>query len=375
MRPIFVLIRKEFQQIFRDKAMLRIIFVVPLIQIFIMGYAVTTDVRHLRLVICDQDRSVASRDIISSLEYCGYFDLEGQFETRREAEDWIQRNKADLAVIFPLHFEADLETGQSPSVLILVDGQNSNTSSIGLGYASLILQEYAQTIMQERQVVSPVKKAGFHWLQASSRVFYNPDLKSVYFMIPGIVTVLLTIVTMMLTAMGLVREKEIGTFEQLMVTPFRPMQLLIGKLVPFAILGYIAMTIVLAFGVIIFGLPVEGNLWLVAFATLLFLLSTLGLGLFISTISSTQQQAMFVAWFFMVFGMLMSGFFYAIDNMPAWAQYITLSNPLRYYLTILREVLLKDAHFEHLIYQFSALALLGILTLGATVARFKAQLR
>ncbi len=211
-------------------------------------------------------------------------------------------------------------------------------------------------------------------LEARSSVFYNPDLKSVYYMIPGIVTILLTIVTMMLTAMGLVREKEIGTLEQLLVTPIRPYQLLIGKMIPFVILGFLELCIILLFGMLWFRVPIEGNAAVVVLATMLFLLSTLGMGLFISTIASTQQQAMFIAWFFMVFGLLMSGFFYAIENMPYWAQIVTLVNPLRYYLAILREVFLKGSGIQDLVNEFVVLTVMGISILTATIARFRARL-
>ncbi len=375
MRPILVLIRKEFQQVFRDRLMLAIIFVMPLVQTFLMGYAVTTDVKHLRLVVLDEDRSISSRQIIASLQYCGYFDLKDPSTSRAEIRDGIQNGGADLGLVIPLDFEADLETGQNPTIQVLVDGQNSNTSVIGLGYVVRIIQEFSQNIIYERASMGNLNRSSVHLLEARSRVFYNPELKSVYYMIPGVVTVLLTIVTMMLTAMGLVREKEIGTLEQLLVTPIRSYQLLIGKLVPFAIMGFFALTVILFLGTLWFGLPFEGNIATIALASVLFLLSTLGMGLFVSTISSTQQQAMFIAWFFMVFGLLMSGFFYAIENMPDWAQKLTLINPLRYYLTILREVFLKGAGIQHLQFEYLALTVMGTAILSATVMRFRAQLK
>jgi ABC-2 type transport system permease protein len=375
MRPILVLIRKEFQQVLRDRLMLPIIFMMPLVQTFLMGYAVTTDVKHQRLVILDQDRSTSTRDIVTSLRHCGYFDLEGYAASRNQLGDFIYNGKADLGVIFPSDFEADLEMGRSPMVQIIVDGQNSSTSSISLGYVVGILQDFSQNIVFERRTVDARQAASIHPLEGRTRIFYNPTLESVYYMIPGIATVLLTVITMMLTAMGLVREKEIGTLEQLLVTPIRSYQLLIGKLVPFAILGFFALSIILLFGTVWFGLPFEGNVGVVALATILFILSTLGLGLFISTVASTQQQAMFIAWFFMVFGLLMSGFFYAIENMPVWAQRLTLINPLRYYLAVLREVFLKGAGIPHLQFEFVALAMMGLSILTLTVARFRTKLK
>jgi ABC-2 type transport system permease protein len=375
MKPILVLIRKEFQQVLRDRLMLPIIFVMPLVQTFLMGYAVTTDVKHQRLIILDEDHSASTRDIVASLKYCGYFDLEGYAESRKQLHRTIQTGKADLGVLFPIDFEADLETGKSPTVQLIVDGQNSNTSAISLGYVVGVLQDFSQQIIFKKGIIGRQNTATIHLLEGRTRIFYNPTLESVYYMIPGIVTVLLTVVTMMLTAMGLVREKEIGTLEQLLVTPIRSYQLLIGKLVPFAILGFFAMSIMLFFGTVWFGLPFEGNVGVVALATVLFILSTLGMGLFISTLASTQQQAMFIAWFFMVFGLLMSGFFYAVENMPLWAQRLTLINPLRYYLAVLREVFLKGAGIQHLQFEFAALTIMGLSILTLTIARFRAKLK
>jgi ABC-2 type transport system permease protein len=372
MRPIYVLIRKEFQQILRDRPMLVMIFLAPLIQLTILAHAINTDVRHLKLTILDQDRSSLSRQMAASLQYSGYFDLVTAPRSIREAEGQVQDSKAILAVIIPQNFSCDLELGRSPSVQVLVDGQNSNNASIGLGYVTAILQQVSRDIMVETLAASG-RAFSVHLVEAQTRIFYNPNLESIYYMIPGIVTVLLTITTMMLTSMGLVREKEVGTFEQLIVTPILPAQLLIGKLVPFAVVGFLELTLVLGFSVIFFGMPVVGNPLLVVLAAALFLLTTLGGGLFISTVSSTQQQAMFSGWFFMIFGLLMSGFFYPIENMPDWAQALTLANPLRYSVSILRAVLLKGSGLADLARDYLSLAGIGILILGATVARFRVR--
>jgi ABC-2 type transport system permease protein len=371
MRHVIGLIRKEFQQILRDRPMLMIIFVMPLVQLFLLGYAVTTDVRNLRLAVWDEDRSSLSRQTIAALQASGYFNIALQARSRSAAENAVQRGDADLAVLIPRRFSADLENGRSPAVQILVDGQNSNTSAIGLGYASRIMQEISKEILLAKIAI---RAGGVHLLEARTRVFYNPNLESYYYMIPGIITVLVTVTTMLLTGMGLVREKEIGTFEQLIVTPIRPFQLLIGKLLPFAVIGFIELSVALLVGTLWFGIPFEGNPGLILLATVFFLLNTLGIGLFISTVTSTQQQALFVAWFMMVFCMLMSGFFYPIENMPGWAQDITLINPLRYYLSILREVFLKGSHLRDLLMDYAMLALLGSIILSVTVARFRARL-
>ncbi|MCX6640734.1 MAG: ABC transporter permease [bacterium] len=374
LRPILVLIRKEFQQILRDRPMLGAVLVMPIMQLFILSFTVTTDVKNLRLIVFDQDLSGTTRQIVSNFEHCGYFILKGYAATQTELESAIQDGKADFGMVFPRNFQADLEMGYSPVVQLIMDGQNSNTASISLGYSSRILQEYAQNILLQKKEIAGRKPLPIHLIEARSRVFYNPALKSLYYMIPGIMAILLTVMTMMLSSMGLVREKEIGTLEQLLVTPMRPYQLLIGKLVPFAAIGFFMLCVSLGMARLVFSLPMEGNLGWVFLATALFMLSTLGMGLFVSTIASTQQQAMFFAWFFMVFGMLMSGYFYAVENMPVWAQYVTLINPLRYYIAVLREVFLKGSSIGDLYFEFTALAVMGVMTLSATVMRFRARL-
>ncbi|MFH1861952.1 MAG: ABC transporter permease [bacterium] len=373
MRPILVLIRKEFQQILKDRPMLMILFVMPIVQLFLLGYAVTTDVKHLRIGFLDDDNSALSRQMISSIEHCGYFDVIGFASSRGQLESWIQMGDADVGLVIPTDCAAGLETGLGASVQILVDGQNSNVSSIGLGYAVGILQDISSDLLIFKQFIR-TKSSSLRILEARTSVFYNPDLKSVYYMIPGVVTVLLTVTTMLLTGMGVVREKEIGTLEQLLVTPILPIQLVIGKLVPFAILGFLELSLALTVGMVWFRIPFEGSLLWVVLGTLLFLLNTLGIGLFISTITSTQQQALFIAWFFMIFGMIMSGFFYPIENMPLWAQHITLINPLRYYLAILREVLLKGSDLIQLAPEFLSLTVIGWAILALTVFRFKSRL-
>jgi ABC-2 type transport system permease protein len=373
MRPILVLIRKEFQQILRDRPMMGSILVMPLIQLLILSYAVTTDVKHLKLAVLDEDRSSLSRHTTSALENSGFFDLVRRPGSRLDIESAISAGRADLAVIFPVHFDRDVQTERSPAIQIIVDGQNSNSSTIGLGYASRILQSLSRDIIVEKLTASGQAQR-LRLIEAASRVWYNPDLKSVFYMIPGIITIMLTVSTMLLSAMGLVREKEIGTFEQLMVTPIRPAQLLIGKLVPFALLGLLQLSLSLLVGLIWFRLPFEGNPLWIYLAAILFMLATLGMGLFVSTITSTQQQALFIAWFFMIFGLIMSGFFAPIENMVPWAQTVSLFNPLRYLIAIMRAVLLKGSGLQHLWPEFLMLAALGVTILGLTVARFRSRI-
>jgi len=347
--------------------------VMPLIQLLILSYAVTTDVKHLKLAVLDEDRSSLSRQMSSALQNSGFFDLVAQPVSRQEIDAAIFAGRADLAVIFPVHFDRDVQQGASPAMQIIVDGQNSNSSTIGLGYASRILQNYARDMIVEK-LTAAGRTQHLRQIRTVSRVWYNPDLKSLFYMIPGIITIMLTVSTMLLSAMGLVREKEIGTFEQLAVTPIRPAQLLIGKLVPFALLGFLQLTLSLAFAFIWFRLPFEGHPLLIVLAAFLFMLATLGMGLFVSTITNTQQQALFIAWFFMIFGLIMSGFFAPIENMASWAQTVTLFNPLRYLIAIMRAVLLKGSGLQDLLSDYLRLAALGVAILSFTIVRFRSRI-
>jgi ABC-2 type transport system permease protein len=370
MQQILYLIQKEFRQILRDKPMLFITFFAPLVQMTILGFAITVDVKNISTVIADYDRTPVSREICRKFENNSYFSvkcyIEGQTNLREHIDDW----QAQLAIIIPAGFARDLQRKSRPEIQIIVDGLDGNTAGIAVGYAQGILAEYAAEVATS----NPSYAA---WLRNAAavepqiRMWYNLDLESKNFMVPGLIALLLTVVTMFLSAMGLVREKEIGTLEQLMVTPIKTYQLILGKVLPFFILGFFALTLMIVVAFIVFQLTVAGSLVLLFVLAALYLLSTLGLGIFISTLAHTQQQAMFISWFFMIFLIFMSGFLFPIENMPPLVQKLTYLDPLRYFVTISREIFLKGSSAKYLINEIFCLAGFGIVILGLSTLKFQ----
>jgi ABC-2 type transport system permease protein len=362
------LIRKEFIQIFRDRAMLVIIFAMPLVQLLILGYAVTTDVKNIGIVFIDQDQSSLSREIREKFAASGYFTIKEITTDLRQARIHLDRGDAMLAVVFPIDFERTVKRREYPELQLLVNGQDANTSNIALGYAQGILKDW---MMQE--LLSNLPRQ-IRMIQVESRVWYNPNLESQTFMIPGIMVVLLTMITALLSSLGLVREKEIGTLEQLLVTPLNSVQLIAGKIVPYAILGFVEVSLALLLTVFWFGISVMGSIFLFYGFVFLFVFTTLGLGIFISTISQTQQQALFFIWFFLVAALLLSGLFIPIENMPSSVQYITYLNPMRFMITVVREIFLKGAGILNLWREAVIVTAFGVLIFSAAIVRFRKRL-
>jgi ABC-2 type transport system permease protein len=369
MKKIWYLVKKELRQVSRDINMLRVIFVIPMIQLMVLGYAITTDIKNIDILICDFDDSAISRDLIERFSHSEYFTQINEPGAPGHIEQYLFTGKAVIALTIPKNFARDLKTHDNPEIQILLDGQNSNTSAVALGYCNRILLQFMQESVTSDLRRAPAFARSIHTIAPVSRVWYNPELKSVYFMIPGIISILLTIITMLLTSLAIVKEREIGTLEQLMVTPLTSGQIIAGKTIPFAFLGFLEMGIAMTFGVLWFKVPIVGSLPLLAFLSAAFILTCLGLGIFISTLVNTQQQALFISWFFLVTFILLSGFFYPIENMPQWVQVITLINPLRYFIEILRELFLKGAGISVLWPEL--LSLLGIGTTIFTLATLR----
>ena len=373
MRQIFYLVQKEFRQIFRDFSMVRILFVVPLIQIFILGNAITTDVKNIKIVFQDQDKSPYSREFISRFVHSRYFIITGFEEDYTRLSSYLDSGKASLAIVIPKHFQRDIVLQKKPDIQLLVDGVDGNSAGVSLGYVTDIVQQYQERLIEHSPDLS-LQVKNIRRVEMEPRFWFNPNLESKLYIVPGIIALILLIITLFLTSMGIVREKEIGTLEQLMVTPIRSYQLVIGKIIPFSILGILEIMISMGFVYLIFGIGVKGSLLLLLFESSLFIISTLGLGIFISTISDTQQQALFVAWFFMIFAILLSGFFIPIANMPPVIQHITRLNPLRYYIVILREIYLKGTSIRDLIPETLAMMTFGLCLFFAAVMRFRKKL-
>lgn len=353
--------------------MLAIIFVMPIIQLLIMGYIISSEVRNISTVICDLDGTSLSRDIISRIDKSGYFKIKYYEQNQDNLQYYVNSGKVTVAIVLPSHLSENLMNQRISNIQVLLDGQDSNTATITLGYVNMILRQFIEEKQQQYMSIYP--EIVPHVIRADTRVWYNPDLEYSDYMVPGIAVFLLTIVTSLLSAMGLVREREIGTLEQLLVTPLKKYELLVGKIIPFAILGFIELAIALAFARVWYHIPIIGNLLLFALFAIIYLFTTLGLGLLISASSHTQQQALFMSWFFLVFMFLMSGFVFPIENMPKLAQLISYLNPLRYMIIVVREIFIKGAKLYHIYWQGVALLIFGGTIFSFAVLRFQQRMK
>jgi ABC-2 type transport system permease protein len=357
---------KEIIELRQDPRIFGIIFIAPVLQLAILGYAATTDVRNVPIVVVDSDRSAASQDLISRFTGSGIFDIVDVVSDLREVDRYLESGDAWMALSIPASYGRSIATGRPATVQVVADGSDASSTNIALGYASNLIAGYAQEMVQHRRAMGvPVAQSGS--IEPRVRVWFNPTLESRYFMLPGIFALLLLVVTSNLSSMAIVREREIGTLEQLNVTPLGRLELIVGKLLPYGIIGLIDVMIVLLVIVFWFEVPLRGSFWLLFGMSLIYLLTTLGLGLFTSTISHTQQQAMMTSTFFFLIPMMyLSGFIFPIENMPEVIQPITYLIPLRYFVVILRGIFLKGVGLETLWPQ--ALALFGwgaaILTLA-----------
>lgn len=367
MRRLLFMVWKELLELRQDRRMLPIVFVAPVLQLIILGYAATTDVKDVPMVVVDEDRTPASHDLIDRFNASPYFTVQAILSTGREIAPYFEKSSAWLALSIPVGYGQKVGSGEPTTVQIVADGSDANSTNIALGYAANLVAAFASELMAERVPPGTRLPGG---LVADIRVWFNPQLESRYFMIPGVLALLLIVMTVVLASMGIVREKELGTLEQLNVTPLRRWQLIVGKLLPYALIGIIDIFLVVAVAVGWFRVPLLGSFWLLFGMTLVFLLTTLGLGLFVSTISQNQQQAMMTAVFFFVVPMMyLSGFVFPIETMPAWIQPLTYLIPLRYYLVIVRGIFLKGVGLAALWPQALALFAWGVTILALATWR------
>jgi len=365
MRRIAHLIRKEFLELRQDPRLFGIVIMAPLIQLTMLGYAATTDVRDVPLVVVDQDRSAASRELISRFEASQNFAVVESLTSLDAVDAYLDEGEAWMALAIPAGYGDRVRVGQPAVIQLVADGTDANSTNVALGYARALVAGYARELAASNggQVIAPA-------VNADVRVWFNPGLESRDFMIPGILALLLLVVTTNLSSMAIVREKELGTLEQLNVTPLARSELIIGKLVPYAVIGMVDVLLVVAVAVGWFEVPLRGSFWLLIGMCLIYLLSTLGLGLFVSTISRTQQQAMMTTSFFFLLPMIfLSGFIFPIENMPDAIQPFTYLIPLRYFLVILRGIFLKGVGLDVLWPQAAALLVWGIAILTLATLR------
>lgn len=375
MKTILSIIIKEFLQLKRDPRLFGIVFIAPVLQLIVLGYAANMDINTVHTAVYDQDKSPASRNFIERFEYSGYFKVDDYVDNYRQVNEDINDNKVLWALVIPRDFEKKIQRMQSAPVQAIFDGSDGNKASIAMGYIQSIVTNYSKNILLQAADKTGRKISLAGSMVPDVRVWYNPELKTRVFMVPSITGLILAIITTILMSMAIVKEREVGTLEQLIVTPIKPMQLVIGKMVPFVILGFFDALVVLGVMVFWFGIGIRGSFIFLLAACFVFVLSTLGIGLFISTISKTQQQAMMVAQFGIMMPMLfLSGFAFPIENMPKILQYISYLVPVRYFITILRGVILKGASFIELLPQFLILLFIGTVILMASALRFRKRL-
>lgn len=367
------IIRKEFVQIFRDTRTLAMILVIPIIQLFLLGYSATNDVRNIPLAVLDQSRSPESRALLDSYRAADYFRIAYSVTSEAEIESLISKGDARAAIIIPPDYAQRLAEGKA-QVAFILDGSDPTSASTALSAAQLISQAHAidllsQTFARSGQTMRVQPPVSVH-----TTVWYNPDMVSAHFMIPGVIGMILYAIAAILTATSVVRERERGTIEQLIVTPIRPWELLVGKLMPYVILGFFDTVEVLAVGHWWFGLPIRGDLGLILGLSTVFLATGLGIGLLASTIANTQQEAMLTVWLTLLPSIFLSGFFFPLEAMPAFLRAISYFMPLRYYLVIIRSLLLKGVGIEMISADVLAMTLFAVGIMTAAALRFRKRL-
>jgi len=374
-RKVRFLFVKELIQTLRDKQMRITLIVPPILQLIVFGYAANMDVKHIRTAIRDLDQSVESRNLIGRFRSSKYFDIVSFPDTPKQVKDLINQGAVTVSIEIPTDFSRKLKKGDTSTVQIILDGSESNTALIALGYANQILSEFSTQVLVKR--LNRAGMIGFEeaGVDLRNRTWFNPNFESRIFYVPGVIASIAFLIPIILTAQAIVREREIGTLEQIMVTPIRSWELMLGKTLPFALFGLFDVIMIAAIGVFWFEVPLRGNPLVLLSGAALFLMSSVAIGLFISTICSTQQQAQISTFFFAMPAFTLSGFAFPIENMPEWIQYLTYANPLRYFLVIIRGVFLKGNGLDILWPQMLALGILGTFMIVLSSLRFQKRLK
>lgn len=371
MRIIKFIIQKEFLQIFRNKGVLPIIIVLPIIQLLVLGFAADYEIKNITVDIVDRDHSSWSNRLTGKLKASGYFLINNYTPSSSTALSDLENRQADLALVIPPHFERDLVRNHGQKIQLLMNAITGIKAGVAAGYLQQILSEFNKEIQIEWLSQPPASPARAVGINTTTAYWYNPYQDYKQFMVPGILVVLVTMIGAFLSAMNIVREKEIGTMEQLNVTPIKKLHFIIGKLLPFWIIGLIELTLGLLLAWWIFDLTFAGNLLIIFMFAAIYLLVMLGMGLLISTKTDTQQQAMFITWFFIVIFLLLSGLFTPIDSMPGWARSITLFNPVGWFIKVIRMVLLKNSTWSDVQAAFYAIIAFAITVNGIALLLYK----
>ena len=367
------IIRKEFIQLFRDKRMLGLILVLPLVQLFLLGYIFSTDVRDLPLAVFDQSHSAEGRALLEAFRSADYFEVAYAANSEAELRSLIEKGEVGVGLIIPPDYAARLNEGQA-QVAFIVDGSDPSIANTALSSAQLIAQSYSTQLLGEKLARSGMNLRLQLPVDVRTTVWYNPDMITAYFMIPGVIAMILFAITAILTASSVVREREHGTIEQLIVTPIRPWELVVGKILPYVFLGLFDAFEVIALGHLWFGVPLRGSLLLIGMVSALFMLSGLGIGLFVSTIANTQQEALMTVYMMLLPAIFLSGFLFPISNMPIWLQVISYAIPMRYFLNVIRVLMLKGVALESIRGDVIALAVFGVALMSMAALRIRKRL-
>lgn len=367
-------IKKELLQLKRDKRMLPIVFIAPILMLVIIGYAITFDVKNVPIVICDLDNSDVSREFIQKFQSSEYFNIISIKRNLKSVDRYLDESLAKVILVIPKDFDSKIASGQNVKVQVLADGTDAYSTNVSLGYISIIAFNYNKNILLDYLNQNGISYSGIN-IDPQIRVWFNPELKSSKYFIPGIIGLLLTVITVILTSLAIVKEKEFGTMEQLIVTPIKKWELILGKLIPYIVIGFIDVLIVILASFVFFKVEMKGSLILLLFSCIPFLFSTLGLGLVVSTISRTQQQAMIVAVFLILLPFIyLSGFTFPVENMPPVIQFVTQFMPLKYFLIILRSIFLKGSGLDVLWDEILIMFLIGIIIFCISLILFRKQL-
>jgi ABC-2 type transport system permease protein len=365
------LIRKEFLHIFRDPRTLVVMFLMPIIELVLLGYAATTDIEHLSTAVFDGDRSMASRELIEAYRASNYFDVARYVESERQLEYLVDSGQVRAGLIIPAGYSEALSASGQAQVAFVIDGSDPSVANTVFAASQSVGQAQSMRIMERTMGIDPDDLPG---VQVRPRVWYNPEMKSANFMIPGIMGMILYFLTALFTAMSIVREREQGTIEQLIVTPIKPLELIVAKVVPYVFISFLDVLEVLAIGVVWFGVPIRGSLGLLLGLSAFFLLTSLGIGIFISSVANTQQEAMLLTFLTVFPSVFLGGFFFPIEAMPNWLQAITYVVPLRYMLVILRGIILKGVGVQILYQEVVALIIFGAAIMLLAATRFRKRL-
>jgi ABC-2 type transport system permease protein len=363
--------RKELFHIVRDRRTLAVMFLIPIVQLFLLGYAATTDIEHLLTAVVDADRTAESRELVEAYKASNYFDIEFYVDSEEDLARMVDRGAIQAGLIIPAGYGADVVAGETGSVAFVVDGSDPTIANTVLSSAQSIGQAQSARIIEQRLGISPEDMMA---VEVRSRVWYNPEMKSANFMIPGLIGMILFLLTTMLTALAIVREREHGTIEQLMVTPIRPIELVVGKLAPYIAVAFFDVLEVLAIGVFWFGVPIHGSLALLLVLSAVFLMTSLGIGIFISSVTNTQQEAMLSVWLILLPSIFLAGFFFPVEAMPAALRWISYAVPLRYMIVIMRGIIVKGVGLEVLAGQVGALLIFGVVIMIFAATRFRKRL-